>query len=114
MEVHVQKCQKCQSAHLKNILYREAGEPDRVFVQCHDCQEFVASYIISPMGYFHNGRGYNSFLRGVHRSGEFMSGRRIKDLFTKRKYGEQKAFDEVIEKLRIRDEQQETGTKTED
>ena len=65
---------------------------------------FLASYVISPLGYFHNGKGYESFLRGVHRSGEFMSGRRVKQLFLNRKKEEQAAFDEVVEKLRIRDE----------
>ena len=51
MEVHVQKCQHCKSQNLKNIIYRESGEPDRVFVQCQNCQEFVASYVIAPLGY---------------------------------------------------------------
>ena len=109
MEIHVQKCQKCMSNHLKNIIYREAGEPDRVFVQCQECQDFVASYVISPLGYFHNGKGYESFLRGVHRSGEFMSGRRVKQLFLNRKKEEQAAFDEIVEKLRIRDEKRDSN-----
>ena len=92
------------SSNLKNIIYRESGEPDRVFVQCHDCQDFVASYEIAPMGYFHNGKGYESFLRGVQRSGGFMSGRNIKEKFVARKNMEQKAFEEVIENLRIKEE----------
>ena len=104
MEIHVQQCQKCLSSNLKNIIYRESGEPDRIYVQCHDCQDFVASYVIAPLGYFHNGKGYQSFLRGVQRSGEFSSGRRIKELFLARKNNEQTAFNEVVENLRIKDE----------
>ncbi len=99
MEILLQKCQNCDSTKLKNIIYREAGEPDRIYAQCHDCEAFVASYVIAPLGYYHNGKGYESFLRGVHRSGEFMSGRKIKKLFLDRKHGEQAAFDEVLKKL---------------
>jgi hypothetical protein len=109
MEVHVQKCQKCGSTNLKNIIFRESGEPDRIYAQCHDCKDFVASYVISPLGYYHNGKGYESFLRGVHRSGEFMSGRRIKNLFSDRKNGEQAAFDDVIKKLQQKEEKKGGG-----
>lgn len=109
MEVHVQKCQKCESTNLKNIIFRESGEPDRIYAQCHDCQDFVASYVIAPLGYFHNGKGFDSFLRGVNRSGEFMSGRRIKTLFLDRKNGEQAAFDDVIKKLKQREEKKDGG-----
>lgn len=104
MEIHIQKCQKCQSSNLKNIIYRESGEPDRVYVQCHDCHDFVASYVIAPLGYFHNGKGYESFLRGVQRSGEFLSGRNVKEKFLARKTNELDTFKEVIENVRIRDE----------
>ena len=103
MEIHVQKCQKCDSTNLKNIIFRESGEPDRIYVQCHDCHDFVSSYVIAPLGYYHNGKGFDSFLRGVNRSGEFMSGRRIKTLFQDRKNGEQAAFDDVINKLQIKE-----------
>ena len=51
MEIHVQKCQKCDSNNVKNIIFRESGEPDRIYVQCQDCDDFVASYVIAPMGY---------------------------------------------------------------
>ncbi len=99
MDVLIQKCQNCQSENLKNILFREAGEPDRVFVECHDCHTFVASYVIAPLGYYHNGKGFESFLRGVDRSGEFMSGRRVKNLFQERTELEIEAYKIVKEKL---------------
>jgi hypothetical protein len=100
MVIHIQKCQNCGSTNLKNIILRESGEPDRIYAQCHDCQEFVASYVISPLGYYNNGKGYESFLRGIHRSGEFMSGRNIKKLFLDRRDGEERAFTKVIEELK--------------
>ena len=61
MEIHVQRCQFCGSNKMKNILVRQPGDRDRVYVQCHDCEEFVASYIIAPRGYYHHGKGYESF-----------------------------------------------------
>jgi hypothetical protein len=102
MEIHIQKCQNCQSDRLQNILCRGSGEPDRVFVECHDCNTFVASYVIAPMGYFHNEEGFESFLRGINRSGEFMSGRRIQKIFVERKNLEIEAFKKVKEKLRLK------------
>ena len=104
MEIHIQRCQNCQSTDLRNIIYREAGEPDRIYAQCMNCDEFVASYVIAPMGYYHHGKGYESFLRGVNRSGGFMSGRKVKEKFIKRKYDEEKAFDEAIENLKKKEE----------
>jgi hypothetical protein len=94
---------------MKNILFREAGYPDRVYVQCHDCGEFVASYEIAPLGYFHHGKGYESFLRGITRSGEFSSGRNIKDIYLKRKENEIKNFARVVELLRVKNENQNKG-----
>lgn len=111
MEVLLQKCQSCSSTNMQNILYRESGEPDRVFVQCQNCKEFVASYVISPLGYYHHGKGFESFLRGIHRSGEFMSGRRIKQLFIKRKYDEMVAFEDALKKLQETDEKRKLDSK---
>jgi hemerythrin-like domain-containing protein len=102
MEIHIQQCQSCKSDKLKNILYRSAGESDKVYVQCQDCEEFVASYVIEPAGYYHHGKGYESFLRGINRSGEFMSGNRIKNLFLEHKNGEIEAFDKVMKLIKER------------
>jgi hypothetical protein len=88
---------------MKNVLFRESGQSDRVYVQCQDCKEFVASYVIAPMGYYHHGKGYESFLRGINRSGEFMSGSRIKKKFLELKEGEERAFAYVLDLLRKRD-----------
>jgi len=77
MEVHRQTCQLCGSHHLRNILARETGEADKVFVQCADCDELVARYVVAPGGYFHAHKGFESFLRGLSRSAETMSGREM-------------------------------------
>lgn len=99
MEILIQKCQNCESTNLRNIIYRESGEPDRIYAQCNDCDVFVASYVIAPLGYYHHGKGYDSFLRGVLRSGEFMSGRKVKDIYLNRKNSEVAAFEEAIRNL---------------
>ncbi len=106
MEIHVQQCQNCQSSNLKNILFRETGESDKVYVQCHDCKEFVASYVIEPQGYYHHGKGYESFLRGINRSGEFVSGNRIKRLFLENKNGEIATFEKVLRLLEKKENQE--------
>ncbi|NRA50097.1 MAG: hypothetical protein HRU12_13265 [Phaeodactylibacter sp.] len=108
MELHKQHCQFCDSTNMKNILVRKIGESDKVFVQCHDCGNFVASYVIAPLGYYHHGKGYESFLRSMHRSGEFMSGRNITRLFEDRKEQDIEEFKEVI-RLMEKKEQQEEG-----
>ena len=105
MEIRIQKCQVCRSTNLRNIIARESGEPDRIYAQCNDCGAFVASYVIAPMGYYHHGKGYESFLRGVNRSGGFMSGRKIKEIFIKRKQDEKLAFEEVLENLKKKEEE---------
>lgn len=105
MEIHIQQCQNCQSNNLKNILAREPGESDKVYVQCQDCKEFVASYVIQPRGYYHHGKGYESFLRGIYRTGQFMSGTRIKRLFLEHKEGEIEGFKEVLKLLKERDKE---------
>lgn len=110
MEVHVQQCQFCESRQVRDILVREEGEPDRVFVQCQKCDAFVASYVIAPLGYYHHGKGFESFLRGIYRSGEFMSGRRVKEKFQHRKDKEQERFGKALDALAQKEEE----TKPED
>lgn len=103
MEIHVQHCQSCQSTNVRNILYRKEGEPDRVFVECNDCKEFVASYKLAPLGYYHNGKGYESFIRSLHRNGDFSSGRNISNLYSRTQEEESTMFKKVIETLEERE-----------
>lgn len=100
MEIHTQQCQFCKSKQLKNILVRQSGEADKVYVQCTSCEQFVASYALAPLGYYHHGKGYESFLRSVHRSGEFMSGRNIRKMYEDRKMAEVNKFEEVLKRLK--------------
>lgn len=81
MEVHRQACQNCGSRELRNILVREDGERDRVYVQCRTCRAFVARYVIAPQGYYHHDRGFQSWLRGLFRSGVFESGKAVHEQF---------------------------------
>jgi len=67
MEVHIQKCQHCRSRNLRNILFRDQDQ--KVFVQCRDCGELVARYNLAKGGYFHAGKGFESFLRSLERDG---------------------------------------------
>lgn len=61
MEVHIQRCQKCQSTAVTNLLVRESGEPQTVYVKCVSCGELVARYRLRE--YFHHGKGIESWLR---------------------------------------------------
>ena len=82
MEVHRQTCQACKSRKLKNLLVRQPGERDMVFVQCHDCKSLVARYIVGSNGYYHHGKEFESYLRSLTRGGaEIMSGKNMKKDF---------------------------------
>ena len=100
MEIHRQTCQFCGSRNLKNILVREPGEQDKVFVQCRGCRKMVARYIISHGGYYHHGKGFESYLKGLTRgSGELMSGKNIKKDFETIKTKALGIFDRVVKWL---------------
>jgi len=79
MELHIQKCQHCGSRELRNILLR--SEKQLVFVQCRQCGSLVARYTLSHGGYYHTGKGYESFLRSIERDGEATSGRNMQERF---------------------------------
>jgi len=100
MEVHRQTCQNCGSRKLKNILVREPGEAERVFVQCHDCKELVARYIIGQGGYYHHGKGFESYIRGLSRGGEIMSGKNLKNDFENKQVKVIDAFKKVQQALK--------------
>ena len=74
MEVHRQHCQRCQSVDVHDVLVREPGEPQTVYVICADCHSLVARYRLAD--YYHHGKGAESFLRS--RGGRSMeSGREL-------------------------------------
>jgi RNase P subunit RPR2 len=55
MELHRQQCQKCKSFNMRNILVRNPGEQQMVYVRCVDCHEFVALYKLRD--YYHHEKG---------------------------------------------------------
>ncbi|WP_075185188.1 hypothetical protein [Teredinibacter haidensis] len=79
MEVKIQKCQSCSSRNLRNVLVRD--ELQKVFVQCRDCGELVARYVLAKGGYFHAGKGFESFLRSMERDGDTISARDLNSSF---------------------------------
>ncbi|MDH5561263.1 MAG: hypothetical protein OEY59_10480 [Deltaproteobacteria bacterium] len=94
-ELHRQTCQSCGSRTLKILLYRESGEPDKAFAQCAECDELVARYVIQPGGYYHHGKGFESYLRGITRGGGFMSGKDLHKDFEKLQSSCLRRFDEI-------------------
>lgn len=96
MEVHIQKCQACGSRNLRNILQRDRDQ--RVYVQCRECNKLVARYIVSPAGYFHAGKDYESFLRSVARHPDMLSGRDISEWFEEVESNSQAEFDLLLDK----------------
>ena len=98
MEIHRQKCQSCGSRHMRNILLRDRDE--FVYVQCQQCRKLVARYGLAPGGYFHFGKGFESFLRSIKRMGEVPSGRDLRTEFNLTEKSCLDGFEEVIKVLR--------------
>lgn len=95
MELHIQKCQNCGSRELRNILVRD--EDQKVFVQCRSCGSLVARYVLSAGGYFHAGKGFESFLRSIERDGDLSSSRDVDDQFRNLEESTESEFKEVVE-----------------
>ena len=101
MDVLIQKCQNCGSRALRNILSREAAQ--NVYVQCRDCGELVARYVLSTnQGYFHAGRGFESFLRSMERGGGYVSGRDLQEKFDELSTNAQTEFESVVDQAKER------------
>lgn len=98
MEVHIQRCQNCESRNLRNILARE--EVQRVYVQCRECEHLVARYVIAPGGYFHEGKDYESFLRTMMLDGGFSSGRDLQAHFQEVSEQANRGFNETLNRVK--------------
>lgn len=61
MEIRHQTCLTCHSETLENIIVRDAGRTETIFVRCAKCREFVARYILKD--YYHHGRSLDSLLQ---------------------------------------------------
>jgi len=81
LEIHRQTCQKCGCRNMRNLLVREPGESDKVYIQCIECDELVARYVIAPHGYYHHGKGFESYLRGLVRGGDLASAQDLQNEF---------------------------------
>jgi hypothetical protein len=69
----MEHCLKCGSTSMKNNMYFLRGHDIKVYVQCADCGEYVASYVIS--GYASE-CSYESYL-GTLRYRRMSSGKRV-------------------------------------
>ena len=98
MEIHIQKCQSCGSRDLRNILVRDEGQ--KVFVQCRDCEELVARYILSPGGYFHAGKGFESFLRSIERDEEPATARDLHTMYNSTAEDAKEEFKQLLVEAR--------------
>ena len=99
MELHRQACQKCGCRKMVNILARVTGENDKVYVQCADCKELVARYIISQGGYYHHGKGFESYLHGLNRGGHYESTRELRDGFEQLEKNCESEYEEIVEQM---------------
>ena len=96
MEVHRQTCQNCGSIDVRNILAREEGHDQTVFVRCASCGELVARYRLRD--YYHHGKGLDSFLRS-HGSQAMESGRAQLAEFERTQQEAVAAYQQVVEQL---------------
>ncbi|MBU2512204.1 hypothetical protein KJ966_12765 [bacterium] len=100
MEVHRQTCQICGSRKVRNLLVREPNKHDEVLVECMECRELVARYIIAKGGYYHHAKGYESYLRGLTRDGDFMNSKIMKGEYLEIKENCEKSFAEIKKHLK--------------
>ncbi|WP_245792226.1 hypothetical protein [Teredinibacter waterburyi] len=70
-----------------------------VYIQCRDCEQLVARYVLAKGGYFHAGKGFESFLRSVERDGDFASARDINSTYDEIEAQIQAEFDTLTEKV---------------
>jgi uncharacterized Zn finger protein len=96
MEVHRQQCQSCQSHDMRNILVRERGEPQTVYVRCQRCGKLVARYKLRA--YYHHGKGIESYLRS-NEGGDMESGRHVLEEFDHIQEIALEGYEAALEKL---------------
>ncbi len=96
MEIHRQRCQNCGSLKVQNLLAREQGEADTVYVRCAECGELVARYRLRA--YYHHGKGLESFLR-TQGSSVSESGREALTEFSRAQDASLEGFEKVKAQL---------------
>lgn len=56
-------CPKCKSTKVENLVHVEPGHDMEIFVECGECKEFVARYILKS---YTGDDIYKSYLRMMH------------------------------------------------
>ena len=97
MEIRHQTCLACHSESLENIIVRDAGRTQAVYVRCRDCREFVARYILKD--YYHHGRTLDSLLQSTGQTLE--SGR---EMLAEMKEREETAVEQFAKIIRALEE----------
>ncbi|MEQ8769117.1 MAG: hypothetical protein RIB60_01255 [Phycisphaerales bacterium] len=96
MEVHRQQCQSCLSYKVHDVLVREAGQPQTVYVICANCHELVARYRLQ--NYYHHGKGAESFMRSREGKGAD-SARELLEEFDRTKHDAHDGYARVLKIL---------------
>ena len=97
MEVHRQTCQSCGSTDVRNIIARQEGQAQMVYVRCSNCMEFVARYRLRD--YYHHGKDVDSYLRSMGAEASD-SARKHLDEFKKAREESLAGFEQALEQLR--------------
>lgn len=98
MEIHRQQCQHCGSRDVRNILVRETEAPTTAYVRCLGCKQLVARYRLS--GYYHHGKGIESYLRSMAGADAGESGRDDLAEFQRIQAEAERGYEEAIRNLK--------------
>ena len=84
---------------MRNLVVRNPGTHEKIYAQCENCKQLVARYILAEMGYYHHGKGVESFLKSVENSGDMYSGRDLLETFKNISEDENKNFEKIATTL---------------
>ncbi len=96
----VEHCLKCNSTSMKNNMYFRRGRDVKVYVQCTECGEYVASYVLS--GYTSE-CNYESFLHSL-RFTRLSSGKRMLRKMNTYAAAVKEEFEHVLELVRTHED----------
>ena len=96
----VEHCLKCNSTTVRNNMYFRGGRDVKVYVQCTECGEYVASYVLS--GYTSD-CNYESFLHSL-RFTRHSSGKRMLKKMNTFAATVKEEFDHVLELIRTHED----------
>lgn len=70
-------------------------QQQKVYVQCRQCENLMARYILQTGVYYHAGKDLESFLRSIERDGDLWTGRDLQGVFDEVKADVNTEFTEV-------------------